>query len=122
VNLDVPESLSLVGDEELLERAFENLVRNAREAAGDRGTVMVRAEDDGPSRVRVEIADDGPGVSRERLAELRPFFSTKPGGMGLGLPIAYKIVHLHGGTLLLAGRQPTGLRVSVDLPRTHPTG
>jgi signal transduction histidine kinase len=115
VDLDAPEGFQVEGDEELLERAFENLVRNARDAAGERGRVGVRVAE-AEDRVLVSVADDGPGISPEKLRELRPFFTTKPGGMGLGLPIAYKIVHLHGGTLTLEARQPRGLVVRVDLP------
>jgi signal transduction histidine kinase len=117
VELDTPEALEIVADEELLERAFENLVRNARDAAGERGRVDVRVAEGG-DRVEIVVADDGPGIPPEKLRELRPFFTTKPGGMGLGLPIAYKIVHLHGGTLALEARQPNGLLVRVGLPKT----
>jgi signal transduction histidine kinase len=115
----LPESLALVGDEELLERAFENLVRNAREAAGERGAVAVSVASE-PGRVVVSVADDGPGLPPERRSDLRPFFSTKPGGLGLGLPIAYKIVHLHEGALGLEERAPRGLEVRVSLPVAGP--
>jgi signal transduction histidine kinase len=111
----LPTTLRLVGDEELLERAFENLVRNAREAAGPRGTVWIEASEDG-GRVTVGVLDDGPGFPPERRQELRPFFTTKPGGLGLGLALAFKIVHLHGGELRLEDRVPRGLEVRVTLP------
>jgi signal transduction histidine kinase len=104
-----------VGDEELLERAFENVVRNAREAAGMGGHVWVDVARDGDDVV-VEVADDGPGVPGSVDETLRPFFTTKKGGLGLGLPIALKIVELHHGRLMLAGRDPHGLRVTVRLP------
>jgi len=115
VTLDLPEAIGLLGDEELLERAFENVVRNAREAAGERGSVRLHAEK-GDRVVVVTVTDDGPGIPPDRLGELRPFFTTKPGGLGLGLPIAYKIVHLHGGVLTLQAGSPRGLVVQVDLP------
>jgi signal transduction histidine kinase len=47
---------------------------------------------------------------------LRPFFTTKSGGLGLGLPLAFKIVRQHGGELTLGDRQPRGLVVRVTLP------
>jgi signal transduction histidine kinase len=109
---DVP----LAADEELLERAFENLVRNAREAAGERGQVTVAAASVG-GRVVVTIADDGPGFP-PGAEVLRPFVSLRAGGLGLGLPTASKIVRLHGGTLRLGANEPRGARVEVDLPRT----
>src|SRR5262245_39530491 len=87
------------GDEGLLERAFENLVRNAAEAAGERGHVFVDVDHE-EDAVVVRVGDDGPGMSEEQRASLRPFATTKPGGLGLGLPIALKIVKLHGGELV----------------------
>jgi signal transduction histidine kinase len=121
VGLDrLPASLVLVGDEELLERAFENLVRNARDAAGPRGTVSIGVVASG-AKVVVTIADDGPGLSADRRRQLRPFFTTKPGGLGLGLPIAYKIVHLHDGEMTFHEHAPRGLEVRIQLPAAGPT-
>jgi signal transduction histidine kinase len=102
-------------DEDLLERAFENLVRNARDAAGPAGRVWIDVER-GREAVLVTVSDDGPGMSAEVRSSLRPFFTTKSGGLGLGLPLAYKIVRLHGGDLMLADRPPRGLAVRVRLP------
>jgi signal transduction histidine kinase len=115
----VPPSLTLVGDEELLERAFENLVRNGREAAGPRGTVALRAWNES-DEVMITVADDGPGIPPERRSALRPFYTTRPGGLGLGLPLAQKIVHLHEGRLELLDRQPHGLEVRLRLPAAGP--
>lgn len=117
----LPPSMALVADEELLERAFENLVRNARDAAGPRGTVALAVAAEGENVV-VTIADDGPGLPPERRGELRPFFTTKPGGLGLGLPIAYKIVHLHEGAMTFHERAPHGLEVRIRLPAAGPVG
>jgi len=104
-----------LGDEELLERAFENLVRNAREASGEGGHVWVGVTREAETAV-ITVADDGPGLSAPSEKELRPFFTTKPGGLGLGLPIALKIVQLHEGELRLENRSPRGLIVRVRLP------
>jgi signal transduction histidine kinase len=107
---------SIEADEELLERAFENLIRNARDAAGGAGHVRVDTSLDGENVV-ITIADDGPGMSVEMRARMRPFFSSKPGGLGLGIPIAMKIVALHQGQVILADNRPRGLAVRVVLPR-----
>ena len=109
--------VALLADEDLLERAFENLVRNARQAAGPRGHVWIdwRAEGDG---VVVVVSDDGPGMPADVRTTLRPFFTTKAGGLGLGLATAVKIVRLHGGDLVLGDRAPHGLTATVRLPRS----
>ena len=113
------EGHTVVGDEELLERAFENLVRNAREAAGPGGHVWIDVSGDEPS-LTVTVSDDGPGLSPDARARLRPFFTTKAGGLGMGLPIALKIVRLHEGELTLGDRVPRGASVRVRLPRSGP--
>jgi signal transduction histidine kinase len=108
---------TIVGDEELLERAFENLIRNAREAAGPGGHVAIDVARAGGA-VAVHIADDGPGFPAGKKP--RPFFTTKAGGLGLGLPLALKIVGLHHGAFELADRAPHGLEVTVRLPENGP--
>ena len=114
VGFDGP--LVVQADEELLERALENLVRNALEAAAaGGGNVELRAERT-ESGVRIDVEDDGPGFAADHPGEIRPFYTTRPGGLGLGLPLARKIVLLHGGELLLERRVPSGARVSVRLP------
>jgi signal transduction histidine kinase len=113
------EPVTIVADEELLERAFENVVRNAREAAGPEGHVWVDVAQD-EAEVRVAVADDGPGLTPSVAESLRPFFTTKKGGLGLGLPIALKIVALHNGQLEFADRAPHGLRITVRLPKAGP--
>jgi signal transduction histidine kinase len=114
------EAGSIEADEDLLERAFENLVRNALDAAGPAGHVSIETERT-PDTVVVTVADDGPGMPQDVRASLRPFFTTKVGGLGLGLPLAYKIVRLHGGELLLSERTPRGLAVQVRLPLARST-
>jgi len=103
------------GDEGLLERAFENLVRNAREAAGPHGHVWIEILRDGEQAV-VTVADDGPGMPADVKSGLRPFFTTKAGGLGLGLALALKLIRLHGGSLGFGDRSPRGLLVTVRLP------
>jgi signal transduction histidine kinase len=107
----------VLADEEMLERAFENLVRNAVEAAragGGHVTLEVLQE---IGSVEVCIEDDGPGLAPDHPGEIRPFYTTRVGGLGLGLPLARKIVLLHGGSLRLERADRGGVRVLVHLPR-----
>ena len=119
VSVDAAGAGAITADDGLLERAFENLVRNAREAAGSSGRVWVTATRLSDS-VTITVADDGPGIAPATRAQLRPFFTTKSGGLGLGLPIALKIVRLHDGSLTLGDRVPRGATVSVRLPIAGP--
>ena len=105
-----PSLPEVIGDAGALERVFLNLIRNAIEAIGPRGTIMLstrmetqfRMTAEGRRRhfLRVEVSDSGMGISDEELAQLfTPFFTTKPQGTGLGLVISQRIVTLHGGNL-----------------------
>ena len=117
--LDSP--LVVRADEELLERAFENVVRNAVEAAAaGGGHVEVTATAETGGQVEIRIEDDGPGLAPDHPGEIRPFYTTRPGGLGLGLPLARKIVVLHGGSLILEARAPAGARAIVSLPVEGP--
>ena len=114
VGFDTP--VVVRADEELLERALENLVRNAvQAAAAGGGHLELRAERTKGS-VLLQVEDDGPGLAPDHPGEVRPFYTTRPGGLGLGLPLARKIVLLHGGELRLERRSPAGARVLVRLP------
>jgi signal transduction histidine kinase len=108
--------LGLSADEELLERAFENVLRNAIEAAESGGGHVRVVGREGASATVVSIEDDGPGLAADHPGEIRPFYTTRPGGLGLGLPLARKIVLLHGGTLRLEQPDTGGLRVVIGLP------
>jgi signal transduction histidine kinase len=114
-----PGRVPIVGDEEMLERAAENLVRNARDAAGPEGRVVAWADADAEG-ARLVVEDDGPGMPEVERAALRPFYTTKPGGLGLGLAIVHKIAALHGGRVLMGSRSPRGLVATLQLPHTEP--
>lgn len=99
-----------------IDRALHNLVRNAIEAAPRGGRVVVTTRDDPHSTV-VVVDDDGPGIppaDRPRIFEL--FFTRKRGGTGLGLPLARRAIHDHGGELEVLDRPGGGARFVVHLP------
>ena len=112
------DSLRLDADPDQLRRAFGNLIKNALEASkpGD-GPVHIEARADG-GRARVFVRDGGAGVAKrlDGAQLLRSLGTTKPQGSGLGLPIAQKIVHEHGGTLSLEPREGRGAQAVVELP------
>jgi two-component system OmpR family sensor kinase len=130
-----------VGDEELLRRAVDNLITNVRVHTPD-GTVAVisatgSAEDPGNgspqepedgsagSRVMIQVSDDGPGVPEVQLPHIFERFyragAASGPGSGLGLAIVSEIAVAHGGRALAKPNNPSGLRVTLDLPRlAHP--
>lgn len=110
----------LRGDPQLLERAVRNLLRNAVEAQREAGewetAVEVRVRRAAGDLV-LSVADRGSGVVPEVADRLfQPFATGRPGGVGLGLALAHRIVDLHGGTLALEPRKGGGTRAEMRLP------
>lgn len=106
----------IAADPDQLEQALINLVRNAAEASAiNRGDVLLRALREA-GRAVIEIEDEGPGLSgTENL--FVPFFTTKPGGSGIGLVLARQIVEAHGGSLSLRNRRDrSGCIARISLP------
>jgi two-component system, NtrC family, nitrogen regulation sensor histidine kinase NtrY len=112
------DALSLDGDPDQLRRLFGNLIKNALEASkpGD-GPVEIEARKK-DRMARVLVRDRGTGIPArlDGAQLLRSLGTTKPQGSGLGLPIAQKIVHEHGGTMLLEPREGRGAQAVVELP------
>jgi nitrogen fixation/metabolism regulation signal transduction histidine kinase len=109
---------ALHADPDGLRRLFGNLVKNATEASPAGAPPVRVALEARDGAVRVTIRDGGGGVPEvlEGPALTRGLFSTKPGGSGLGLPIAQKIAHEHGGSLRLEPAPGGGTLALVDLP------
>lgn len=117
----VPETLSSLGDEVLLERAFGNILRNAVRYAGDAGPISVNGERQG-NEVMVSIIDQGPGVPPEALEQLgQPFYRPEAartrttGGVGLGLSIVKTCIEACHGTFTVQNNSPTGLKIEIRL-------
>jgi signal transduction histidine kinase len=97
-----------------------NVISNALEAAEHRpgarvDVALYRRETDAV----VEITDNGEGIAPETRSKiLRPFFTTKPTGTGLGLVIVKKIMDLHGGTIEIDTRPAEGTSVRLVIPTT----
>lgn len=101
----VPALPSVTGDRDLLGLAFYNLIDNALKFTAPEDAIEVRVREDGRS-LFVEVADSGKGIApheRERIFEdlYRGENASETLGSGLGLPLARRIVHLHGGEISL---------------------
>jgi two-component system OmpR family sensor kinase len=112
------------GDEDRLKQVLVNLIGNAIKYTPPGGEVVVGLGKI-QSRARLTVSDDGPGIPKEDLPHIFERFyrgeksrtRSKDGkGFGLGLSIAYWIVHNHGGTIEAAAREPTGTTFCVWLP------
>jgi two-component system sensor histidine kinase HydH len=96
-----------------------NLLLNAIAAtdAGERiGVSLARCDD---RTIRIVITDTGAGIRQEDLPRVfDPYFTTKPAGTGLGLPIVQKIVEAHGGAIRLESEVGKGTTATLLLPST----
>jgi signal transduction histidine kinase len=117
--VDLPEVPGHPGD---LDSVWTNLLDNALDAVGDRGTITIRTRLAG-DHVRVEVENTGPAIPPEVLERVfDPFFTTKPvgRGTGLGLATAYSVItSRHDGRLLLAS-EPGRTVARVELPTGRP--
>jgi signal transduction histidine kinase len=103
-------------DSNQLRQVFLNLVLNAVQAMHAGGEVTLELRQQGGS-TQVSVRDTGSGIPFDKLRQVsEPFYSTKPGGTGLGLPIAQRIVSEHGGRLVIESRPGTGTTVTVTFP------
>ena len=113
VELAAGPDVAIAGDADQLDQLLINLVKNAVDAAEHEvrmsWSVTGRA-------VTVVVEDDGPGVG-ETANLFVPFFTTKPNGSGIGLPLARQIAEAHGGSLVLRNRVATrGAEAVITLP------
>ena len=122
---DIPDTLPLYGDRDMLQQAIANLLDNALKFAPC-GTLVRLAAATGNAGVRIEVADGGPGIPpNERAAATERFFrgeqSRSTPGSGLGLSLVLAVAQLHGGTLALEDNRP-GLRAVLLLPKAEARG
>ena len=126
--LEPSPELWVCADPEKLKQVLINLVQNAAQSIAHEGRVTLRVV---PARqellgrptdvVRIEVADTGAGMPPEVVRRLfDPFFTTKDDGTGLGLPIAARIVELHGGVIEYETQLQRGTTFTIVLPRVTP--
>ena len=107
-------------DEKLISQAMPNLVINARDSMPDGGDLTITTLVEGLWAI-IRVADTGIGIGeKDQDRILRPFFSTKAKGSGLGLSITRRIVLEHGGELSFTSRPGEGTTFTVRLPLETP--
>ncbi|TQF29723.1 AAA family ATPase [Bradyrhizobium sp. UNPA324] len=112
--------VSVLGDRVQLQQVLLNLILNAAEAMGsmDEGAreLLISTEEDQAGAV-VAVRDSGPGIGPEHLDRVfDAFYTTKPGGTGMGLSICRSIIRAHGGKLWAEANEPRGAVFQFTLP------
>ena len=114
------DEVEFVADRVMLRQALRNLTANAIQAQPDGGSVEIRlsvSEDD----VVIQVIDEGPGIPPELARRVTdPFYTTRPEGTGLGLPLVHTVAELHGGFLEIVPdpAPPVGACITLRFPKT----
>ena len=121
VNVYLPADLPPVHlDPDLFKQALLNLLLNAQQAMPGGGEITLMAREEAPWLV-LHLIDTGSGIPADVQDNMfKPFYSTKSGGSGLGLPTARKVVEAHGGTLHADSTPGRGTRFTLKLPIRPP--
>ena len=114
----------VAGDRVQLQQVALNLVINAIEAMsrvdGRPRELVITTRNAEDNQVRTMIEDSGPGLDRDAIPRIfDSFYSTKPGGMGMGLSISRSIIEAHGGKLWATARDGPGASFHFTLPKYH---
>lgn len=134
--MDIPEALpDILVDAQQMQQVFLNLILNAIDAMPDGGLLSIRASMPSPSeweetllypendpdrsaeRCLITVTDTGPGIPDELVQRIYdPFYTTKSGGLGLGLSIVYRIIQEHGGQIRVKTRPEQGTSFYLFIP------
>ena len=114
---EIPPDLPLIKiDPEKLTQALINIMKNGMQAMGQGGTLRVETKSL-KDRVEVTISDSGSGTPPDQMEKIfNYYYTTKEKGVGLGLPIAHRIIEAHEGHLKIESRVGVGTKVTVTLP------
>jgi signal transduction histidine kinase len=96
---------------------LRNAIQALEDSEGERQIVVRTRRAQDMKRVEVSVTDSGPGLPVEYLDHLfEPFFSTKPDGVGMGLPISRSLIEGQGGRLWVVPGSPSGASFRFTLP------
>ncbi len=113
VEFDLEPELFVVGDKDLLYRAFYNILVNAQQAMDGPGIITVSGKKEAES-IQLTFTDSGPGFPQDSIENMfDPFFTTKDNGTGLGLAIVKSIINSHTGTIHLDNTDEGHAQVSI---------
>jgi signal transduction histidine kinase len=116
VHLDVPPSLYLWADPQQIKQVMINVFKNAIDAMNSGGSLAISAKWR-EKFVEITIEDSGEGIEPDDLTRVfEPFFTRKPGGVGLGLSICYRLMEENSGTIEIRSKKGEGTSVLLTLP------
>jgi len=117
-----PGLVAVAGDADRLQQVVMNVLLNAMQAMADGGQLTVTLDNrEGGQGVELRITDTGEGIGADSLVQVfYPYFTTKPGGTGIGLAISQKIIADHGGSIELESEPGQGTTVIILLPASDP--
>lgn len=111
-----PELPSVMLDAEVFRGAMLNLILNAKQAMPEGGQLVAQTSASG-DKVALLLTDTGIGMDQNTAAQMfDAFFSTKPGGSGLGLPTTAKIIEAHEGRITVQSSAGRGTQFTIELP------
>lgn len=115
-----PEVHMISGDIVQLRQVLMNLILNGIDAMKDQGMdreLKIKSEEDGNGEIQITVSDTGAGLQPNQVEQVfNTFFTTKPQGLGMGLPISRSIVESHGGRLWASRAQQRGATFHFTLP------
>jgi signal transduction histidine kinase len=111
-----PELPSMLLHSDSMQAALMNLVKNALEAMNEGGELVLHTYATGEG-ITLDLIDNGCGMDENTAIHIfEPFYSTKHGGSGLGLPMARKIIEAHGGRITVQSDIGRGTKFSLEFP------
>ncbi|MDX1982595.1 MAG: ATP-binding protein [Bryobacteraceae bacterium] len=115
------EPAHFMGDRDILRQALLNLAVNAIDAMPNGGTLSFHLTQPNPRAIELTVSDTGVGIPKEKLGRIfELYFTTKPGGSGIGLAMVYRAVQLHGGSITVDSEPGKGTRFLLTMRRTLP--
>jgi PAS domain S-box-containing protein len=127
ISSHLPKSLPMIkADASRIKQVLMNLIGNALKYTPTKSEIIISAGKR-ENNIIVEVSDNGPGISEEAIKHIfEPYFQTENrenlGGLGLGLPIAWSIIELHGGHIWVKSKVGEGSTFSFSLPITGSYG
>ncbi|KGX88136.1 sensor histidine kinase [Pontibacillus litoralis JSM 072002] len=110
------DSLTAFIDKSKIKQVLINFIKNAIEAMPDGGVIYIHLTYD-DNEVYVSVEDKGEGMTQEEIHQIStPFFTTKEGGLGMGLPICFDIVKSHHGEVHIDSKKYEGTTICMSLP------